>query len=138
MYRLAYVACLAILTTSCSEPSHTPSNEDARKALTTTLDAWKSGKKVGTVANADPKVQVSDFQWAAGELLDSYEISGEESSPSSKVFTVKLNVGKSPKPVEAKYHVLGRAEIMIYRDEDFARAMNMDNNPKAKPGGRSR
>ncbi len=138
MYRLVFVVCLAFFSTSCSEPSHIPKDEDARKALAIGLDAWKAGKTSGTVSDSGPRIVVIDTQWSSGQPLDSYEITGEESSGSSKIFNVGLVIGKPPKSVETKYHVLGSEDMMIYRDEDFTRAMNMDNALKSKPSGKNR
>ena len=129
--QLATLTTVLILTLGCGQPTYTPNEKEAIKSLTTMLEAWKEGKKPSTLNDSTPKIQVADFQWSANYPLDSYEIQGQEAEASSKIFTVLLKVGKPAKSVTAKYHVLGRENVMIYRDEDFNRAMNMDNSPKS-------
>ena len=36
---------------------------------------------------------------------------------------------KPPATREARYVVVGRGPVLVYREEDYTRAMNMDNNP---------
>ncbi len=133
MLRSFAVPVLLVLICGCAGNSHTPQGEDARLALKATLDAWKDGKRPGVVTESAPRIQATDFQWSANQPLESYEIKGEESTSFARIFTVSLKLGKPTRQVEAIYHVLGHDDIMIYRDEDFARAMNMDNSPKSKP-----
>jgi hypothetical protein len=119
-----------------------PSDEVARAALDAALKTWRDGGKPGAVAGMDPPVQVHDTPWARGDRLASYEILGEEAGAAAaeKQFTVRLVLaGKPERTEEVTYHVLGRGPVMVFRDEDYKRNINMEEGPKLeKPGSRTR
>ena len=113
----------------------------ARTALDAALKAWRDGGKPGTVAGTDPPVQVLDTPWAQGDRLASYEILGEEAGGAAveKQFTVRLVLAKPERTEEVTYHVIGQGPVMVFRDEDYRRNINMEDGPKLeKPGSRSR
>jgi hypothetical protein len=116
-----------------------PSDGVARAALEASLKAWRDGGKPGTVAGTDPPVQVLDTPWGQGERLASYEILGEESGSAEKRFDVRLTLSKPERVQEVKYYVIGRGPVMVFREEDYLRNINMENGPKLdKTGGRTR
>jgi hypothetical protein len=106
-----------------------PPADVARAALEQSLNAWRGGGKPGTIEGASPPVQVVDSAWQGGQQLAGYEIVGEEAGEMDKRFTVRLSLKKAAKPKEVRYIVLGRGPVWVYRDEDYQRMLNMDNNP---------
>ncbi len=84
-------------------------------------------------------VEVHDTPWAQGAKLESFEIVHEESGPSEKRFGVRLSLGKPARVQEVQYHVLGLGPVMVFRDEDYTRNINMEDGPKlSPPAGKSR
>jgi hypothetical protein len=145
MIRSAFVlgsALLLLAAAGCgNRGGSAPSDEVARTALDAALKTWRDGGKPGTVAGMDPPVQVLDTPWAQGDRLASYEILGEETGTAAeKQFTVRLVLaGKPERTQEVTYHVLGRGPVMVFRDEDYKRNINMEDGPKLeKPGSRTR
>jgi hypothetical protein len=140
--RALLVAAWAILLLSmpgCSNgTTAVPTGEVARKALEAALNQWRDGGKPGDLPGTDPKVEVHDTPWAKGDRLASYEILGEESGTAEKRFSVRLSLSKPEKVQEVKYHVLGVGPVMIFRDEDYERNINMvDGPPTEKAGSRA-
>jgi hypothetical protein len=116
-----------------------PPDDMARAALEASLKAWRDGGKPGTVAGTDPPVQVLDTPWAQGDRLASYEILGEETGTAEKQFNVRLTLAKPERVQEVKYYVIGRGPVMVFREEDYLRNINMENGPNLeKSGGRTR
>ncbi len=116
-----------------------PPDDVARAALEASLKAWRDGGKPGTVAGTDPPVQVLDTPWGQGERLVSYEILGEETGTAEKRFDVRLTLAKPERVQEVKYYVIGRGPVMVFREEDYLRNINMENGPKLdKAGGKGR
>jgi hypothetical protein len=129
--RPALGAALAILLVvpSCGGPSMNPAADRAKVALEASLNAWRDGKKPGNIEGTDPPVQAVDNDWTNGRKLEAFEILREQPSDSDKRFVVKLTY-KAPSAVtEAVYVVLGASPIAVFREEDYVRTMNMDNNP---------
>ena len=50
-------------------------------------------------------------------------------------FSVRLTLDKPNTVKEVEYYVLGRQPLMIFRDEDYVRNINMDNGPKLGGSG---
>jgi hypothetical protein len=117
-----------------------PSGDVARAALDAALKSWRDGGKPGAVAGVNPPVQVLDTPWAQGDRLSSYEILGEEAGAAAeKQFNVRLVLSRPERTEEATYHVLGSGPVMVFRDEDYRRNINMEDGPKLdKPKGRTR
>ena len=140
--RLAFVPCLVFLLAAggCGNGGGSPpSDEVARTALEASLKTWRDGGRPGTVAGTDPPVQVLDTPWGLGDRLASYEILGEETGTAAKTFDVRLVLAKPERVQEVKYYVIGRGPVMVFRDEDYQRNINMEDGPKLnKPGGRTR
>jgi hypothetical protein len=139
--RLALVSCSLLLAAGgCGNGRGAPpSDAMARTALEASLKAWRDGGKPGNVAGTDPPVQVLDTPWGQGERLASYEILGEETGTVEKRFDVRLVLSKPERVQEVKYYVIGRGPVMVFRDEDYRRNVNMEDGPKLdKPGSRTR
>lgn len=107
-----------------------PSGLTARAALEAALTAWTEGAKPGAVAGTEPPVVVHDTPWARGQHLASFEILREEDGAAAeKRFTVRLSLTGPDRAEEVQYHVLGVGPLMVFRDEDFHRNINMENGP---------
>jgi hypothetical protein len=132
--RSALGAALAILAVvpSCGGPNMNPKADRARTALETALTAWRDGKKPGNIAGTDPPVQAVDNDWTNGRKLTAFEVLREQPSESDKRFAVKLTYAAPVATVETVYVVVGASPIAVFREEDYARTLNMDNNPTPK------
>ena len=116
-----------------------PSDEVARAALESALKMWQGGGKPGDGGGNGPPVEVHDTPWAQGAKLESFEITQAESIGAAKRFAVRLALAKPPGVQEVQYYVLGLGPVMVFRDEDYMRNINMEDGPKlSKPGSQSR
>jgi hypothetical protein len=118
--------------------AYTPSAQTARQSLEAALTAWQEGKPPGRIDATNPPVQVVDSAWQAGEKLSRFEVLREEESDDTKQFTVRLEMKTPAGQKEVHYVVHGLEPVWVYREEDFARALNMDNNPPPKPARTAR
>jgi hypothetical protein len=114
-----------------------PSDQVARASLEAALSAWRDGKTPGTIAGVEPPLEVVDTPWRQGKKLASYEILREEPGTTEKRFAVRLDLKEPASKQEVQYVVLGRGPVWVYRDEDYTRAMNMEDNPKAKSAAKA-
>ena len=115
-----------------------PSDKVARQALEAALTTWRDGGKPGPVAGIDPPVEVHDTPWSLGERLSSFEIVQQDQSASEMRFSVRLSLAKPERVQEVQYYVLGRAPVMVFRDEDYMRNINMVNGPSVTKPASSR
>ena len=129
---VAVVTALVLVTASCGGPSPIPPAEVARKALETSLTAWRDGKTPADTTKGDPPIQVMDSEWTNGRKLASFEIVREQPSDSDKRFVVKLKYANPAAVTETTYIVLGTQPVAVFREEDYTRTLNMDNNPVSK------
>jgi hypothetical protein len=141
--QFALLSCTALLLLGgggCGSGSAAvPSDEVARTALVSALKAWQGGGKPGTVAGTEPPVEVHDTPWAQGAKLESFEILQAESSGAERRFAVRLALAKPAGVQEVQYYVLGLGPVMVFRDEDYYRNINMEDGPKlSKPGSQPR
>lgn len=132
--QLAVLSCsivMLLLDGGCSNGNAiAPTTDLARAALEGALDSWKGGGKPGQIAGMEPAVQVTDTPWSQGDRLASYEILKDESSGAEKLFTVRLSLTKPDRVEEVQYHVLGQGPVMVFRDQDYQRNINMEDGPK--------
>ena len=130
---LLAAALLSLLTVpSCGGPSMNPPADRARAALEAALGAWRDGQKAGVIAGTDPPVQAIDNEWTNGRKLAAFQILREQPSEGDKRFAVQLTYKAPAGDAEAVYVVLGSSPIAVFREEDYARTLNMDNNPIPK------
>ncbi len=129
--RTLFVTVLLALAGCGSGSAPLPSSAAARQALQAALDAWKAGKPASSLAGLEPKIEVVDFEWRAGEALTGYSLGADAPGQGTQTLSASLTLKGQP-PKEVKYMVFGINPIRIYRDEDFTRAMNMENNPAPK------
>ena len=121
---------LASLCAGCGHKGGTfdnyaPKAQAARAALAAALTAWQNGAEPGRIEAASPAVQAVDFQWQAGQKLQSYEILEELQGDGPKRFSVKLTLDGSGAAQEVRYVVLGREPLWVYREEDYAKVSAM-------------
>jgi hypothetical protein len=147
MKRFRYLVLIAAmplvsLLTGCgsSQARYTPTSGEARSSLEAALTAWRDGKPYGPV-EAKPPVHVADQDWQGGQMIESYQIGDEEDGgDGTKQFAVTLKMKKAPGDKAVRYVVHGRDPVWVYREEDYKRMLNMDNNPvptsKSKSVGR--
>jgi hypothetical protein len=141
--RFALLSCSALFLLGgggCGSGSAAlPSDEVARTALESALEAWQDGGKPGKLAGTEPSVEVHDTPWAQGARLQSFEILQAESSGAAKRFSVRLALAKPAGVQEVQYYVLGLGPVMVFRDEDYMRNINMEDGPKlSKPRSQPR
>jgi hypothetical protein len=130
----ALALLISLMGVSCGEQSKIPPADVARSALETSLTAWREGKKPSDLTAATPPIQAVDTEWTNGRKLASFEILRPEPSETDKRFVVKLAYAAPAAAVaEVTYVVIGSSPVHVYREEDFTRTMNMENNPTAKP-----
>ncbi len=110
--------------------SAVPSSPVARTALEAALKTWCDGGKPGVLPGIEPVVQVHDTPWASGKSLSSFEILREEEAVGvEKRFAVRLSLSKPDRVEEVEYHVIGAGPVMVFRDEDYMRNINMIDGP---------
>jgi hypothetical protein len=129
MRRLLTVILLAALAGCGGGNAPLPSASEARTALQAALDAWKDGKPASSLAESKPPVEAVDHDWVAGKALESFVIGEETSGDGNKTFATSITLKGSTAPQDVRYMIFGRQPIHVYRDEDFSRMSNMENNP---------
>ncbi|HZV03971.1 MAG TPA: hypothetical protein VE999_02680 [Gemmataceae bacterium] len=111
------------LCTGCTgrgTAKYIPSEDKARQALEAALNAWRDGKKPGSVEGAPMPVQVVDSQWQSGKKLQSYEIVGEEPNEGPRVFSVRLTLQQpSGQQATTRYYIVGKDPLWVYREADY-------------------
>ena len=140
----AFAAALPFLAMSIgcdsSQARYKPTSGEARSSLEAALTAWRDGKPYGSIAGTPP-IQIGDTAWQAGQQIESFEIGDEEDNgDGTKQFAVKLKMKKPAGEQSVRYVLHGRDPVWVYREEDYKRMANMDNNPvptsSAKSGAR--
>jgi hypothetical protein len=135
---LSGIAVCLLFAAGCGTGSSAPpSGEVARTALEKALTTWRDGGKPGSLKGVEPAVQVTDTPWSHGQRLGSYEILHEDTGAAEKRFTVRLTLAKPERVEEVQYYVLGKDPVMVFRDQDYQRNINMEDGPKLNTRGRS-
>jgi hypothetical protein len=112
---------------------YSPTSDEARSSLEAALTAWRDGKPFGEV-EAKPPVRPVDSAWQGGQQLASFEIGEQEDGEfGTKQFVVKLAMKNSKGSQDVRYIVHGRDPVWVYREEDYKRTQNMENNPVTTP-----
>lgn len=124
-------ACLTplVVLAGCGGVDHTPPAALARASLEKSLTAWKGGARPGPIEGSEPPIQVVDSAWQAGHKLGSFEVLREEGGQGDRRFDVRLTQGSPATTREVRYVVLGQGPVWVYREEDYQRMLNMDDNP---------
>jgi hypothetical protein len=120
---------MAMCLLGCSKAGYQdyiPGEDTAREALTTALDSWKNGNRIGAIDNSSMHIDVVDSNWQAGQKLYSYEITGAESGNGPDRFSVRMVFGNQKKEQEVRYVVLGKQpRLWVYREQDYNHAAGM-------------
>lgn len=131
MSRYAFILLLAsILFSGCAKTGdikdYIPPEALARQALTTALDAWKSGKAPDQIGASKPGINVQDKQWSDGKKLTAYEIVGPTTGEDqNRRFTVKLSLEGASAPQETTYIVVGIDPLWVFSNESHQRLSGM-------------
>jgi len=103
-----------------------PPDDVASKALTTALDAWKSGKPFAQTDATAPKIDVLESNWQAGKKLTAYEIVGPATGDDqNKRFTVKITLDGASAPQDTVYVVLGKDPLFVFNQVDYQKTNGM-------------
>lgn len=103
-----------------------PPDELARQALTSALDAWKSGKAPDQIGASQPAINVQDKQWSEGKKLTAYEIVGPATGEDqNRRFTVKLTIEGASAPQETTYVVAGKDPLWVFSADSYQRMSGM-------------
>ncbi len=122
---IALVGSILCLLPGCGtgHARFTPGEDEARDALEHALSAWRDGQ-------AAPPAHVVESAWRNGQQIEKFEILREQDGDDgTKVFSVRLSTKKPKGDREIVYVVHGRDPIWVYREEDYNRMLQMDNNP---------
>jgi hypothetical protein len=109
----------------------TPKGDEARTAVESALSAWRDGRPYDKLESTPP-VRVVDSAWRDGQKIESFEIVGEEGrDDGTKAFSVRLSSSKPKGERKVNHVAYGLATLWVYREEDYKRMLQMDNNPGA-------
>jgi hypothetical protein len=131
-YSALFLITLATLNGCGGGSAPLPSTVQARQALQSSLDAWKAGKPATAMAGEKPSIEIVDFEWKAGKVLSDYTLGQDSPGQGVQTLSASLTIKGESGPKEVKYMVLGLEPMRIFRDEDYNRAMNMDNAPASE------
>ena len=104
-----------------SVSSYRPTGQSAKDALTTALEAWKSGReKPGAIDTSKPVIQIQDQVWDSGRKLKEFQIGEEKAAADGPTrFQVKLTLEGDPANEDAEYVVFGKDPLWVCRDKDY-------------------
>ena len=104
-------------------------------ALVVALDAWKADRRTsGVLIGSKPSIGVVDSTRTDRPLLD-YEILGPLMAiEKSRPFAVRLVLDSPRETVAARYLVLGRDPLWVFRQEDFERMLHWEHKMDPEPG----
>lgn len=135
------IVCVLLVAASGCESSPSPAPElvapdlaAANAALVAALDAWKAGKLTsGVLVGSNPAVGVVDATRGDRRLLG-YEVVGpllvvDKARP----FAVRLDIDAPRETVTARYLVLGRDPLWVFRQEDFDRMLHWEHRMSPEP-----
>ena len=113
-----------------------PDLKSSRSALVASLDAWKADQRSsGVIIGSAPSIGIVDAMRTERRLLD-YEVVGplmvvEKGRP----FAVRLILDAPRETVAARYIVLGRDPLWVFRQEDFERMLHWEHkmDPESQP-----
>ena len=95
-----------------------PSEADARRALETVLDEWKSGRPPVT-KDAKSEVLFVDAQHQNGAKLEDYSVVGPQPWDRGRRFVVEIKLAENDRPQKVRFVVVGIAPLLVFRQDDF-------------------
>jgi hypothetical protein len=118
---LACLGAMALfLLSGCGGGSsaHAVNTSQARDALVTALDQWKSGEK----PRSAPSMTIQDFEWESGAKLVAYELQGDGQARGANL-SIKVKLTLAPKDGKGKnveksvYYLVGTSpSVTVFRD----------------------
>jgi hypothetical protein len=115
-----------------------PPADSAAVALKAGLESWKARGKPGAIEGQSRPVQFVDSVWQSGRGLREFAIESAESATGDRRYTVRLELASPDQTEEVRYVVIGTDPIWIYREADYNRMLNMEDNPTTGANGRRR
>lgn len=112
-----------------------PTEESAQATLEKCLAAWKNGKPLGVIQEANPAIHFADSTVKPERKLTSYSILGPTSGDAQRVFAVKLTLSAPVEEVRARYVVFGLDPLWVMRYEDYEMMSHWD-HPMPAAGSR--
>ncbi len=103
-----------------------PGSTEARRALETSLTAWRDQQSPKPELVTIGGLNFVDMTRTAGQKLDRYQILTELETPHARYFTAKLELTNPVESKVARYLVFGAAPVWVYREEDFNLIMHWD------------
>ena len=132
---------LAVVACGCSNSGpkaeeFVPSEDAARRALATSLDAWKDRGPTAKSDAANPAVETADGLRTKDRTLLKYDILGPVPGEAARVFAVRLTLANPPQELKERYVVLGLDPLWVWRYDDFLMLTHWDHrmaDPKGQP-----
>jgi hypothetical protein len=112
-------AALVLQLAGCGGGGVPTTEEAAREALATALDAWKAGRKADEMRQQTPEVVVGDSYWRQGLRLVGYEIGGGKFDGKNLRVPVTLTIAQPPgghRKLAVNYIVGTKPVVTIFRD----------------------
>jgi hypothetical protein len=133
---------VAFMAIACGRSKHDavelgpPDLESSKAALVASLNAWKADQRAsGVMIGSAPSIGIVDAMRTERRLLD-YKVLGplmvvEKGRP----FAVQLILDAPRETIAARYVVLGRDPLWVYRQEDFDRMIHWEHkmDPESQP-----
>ena len=135
---------LALLAVGCGDEGRvapeleSPGLDESRAALVAGLDAWQAGRREnGLVAGAKPAVGVVDSARKGRPLLG-FEVLGPLMVVAkARPFAVRLDLDAPRETITARYLVLGRDPLWVFRQDDFERMLHWEHGMDPEPAASS-
>jgi hypothetical protein len=118
---LVLLLFLALVLGGCGPSARPSDQEEGRKALQTTLDAWKGGEQPGALGQRDPSIHASDGDWMSGLALQNYQADRGKLVGSDLNYSVVLELKNSRGKVVKKnavYAVTTHPRLLVLRQDD--------------------
>jgi hypothetical protein len=115
----AMIVASLVVFAGCGSSGVPATEEAARAALASALDAWKSGRKVEEMRGQSPEVIVRDTDWKLGRRLVGYEIGQGTFDGKSLRVPVTLTIAlpsRSSRKLVAHYIVGTKPVVTVFRD----------------------
>lgn len=113
-----------------------PTEDAARRALASSLDAWRDRGPAAKVTEARPAVETADGLRTPGRTLLKYDILGPVPGDAPRCFAVRLTLANPPQELKERYVVLGIDPLWVWRYDDFLMLTHWDHrmaDPKGPP-----
>ncbi|MSR56267.1 MAG: hypothetical protein EXS05_01160 [Planctomycetaceae bacterium] len=122
VFGLLMLGLLGVAGCGAQPAGPTGRTEDAGKAVSTALDAWKAGKQPDQLKSETPSIHVADEDWQAGKALKGYQMSGAPQKNGGNwrvnaVLTVS-DEGQSEQQKTVAYDVTMQPAITVLRAFD--------------------